>query len=85
MKQALLIIAEDRQSARLKAFVETGQDCMESFTVSRAKLTLRLVAIAAGPPPPDSARADWPRGLQQLGNTCYLNSLLQVRSSSFSM
>ncbi|KAK2461522.1 hypothetical protein APHAL10511_005985 [Amanita phalloides] len=56
MREALLVIAEVRNSDRLRQFISSGQDPGE---------------ISASTPP------DMPRGLNQLGNTCYLNSLLQ--------
>ncbi|KAF9011085.1 hypothetical protein BDQ17DRAFT_1345443 [Cyathus striatus] len=56
MREALTVIAEVRNSDRLRQFLETGQDPGD------------IVAIV---------RPDFPRGLNQLGNTCYLNSLLQ--------
>ncbi|KAF8485668.1 hypothetical protein F5888DRAFT_1763533 [Russula emetica] len=56
MREAVSVIAEMRDSDRLRKFLETGTDPGEF-----------VLAI----------RQDWPRGLNQLGNTCYLNSLLQ--------
>ncbi|KAI9510784.1 hypothetical protein F5148DRAFT_509712 [Russula earlei] len=56
MREAVSVIAEMRDSHRLRRFLETGSDPGE-------------IVLAT--------RQDWPRGLNQLGNTCYLNSLLQ--------
>lgn len=76
MRTALLIIAEERGSERLKHLATTGKDGWCDSDDFDQSLTMSSLD---GPPPPESSRIDWPRGLQQLGNTCYLNSLLQVR------
>ncbi|PPQ64283.1 hypothetical protein CVT26_002166 [Gymnopilus dilepis] len=56
MREALTVIAEARDSERLRQFLSSGQDPGDILAPTRL---------------------DLPRGLNQLGNTCYLNSLLQ--------
>ena len=73
MKEAMEVIAETRKSTRLLTFVQSGID--SEFCVALRYLSLQ--PPAAGDPSSIS-RPEWPRGLNQLGNTCYLNSLLQV-------
>jgi ubiquitin carboxyl-terminal hydrolase 25/28 len=73
MKEAMEVIAETRKSTRLLTFVQSGID--SEFCISLLHLILK--SLAAGDPSTVS-RPEWPRGLNQLGNTCYLNSLLQV-------
>lgn len=73
-REALRTIAEVRDSSRLRHFLEEGKDCKR--LPSSALATLLTVRTLAGDIVVPT-RADLPRGLNQLGNTCYLNSLLQ--------
>lgn len=75
MREALSVIADVRESERLRQFLATGTD--RTQTVYWLKLLPLLNVYIAGEPTHVTA-TDMPRGLNQLGNTCYLNSLLQV-------
>ena len=71
----MMVIAEFTDSNRLRAFMETGIDGKRNEKLH----SLSNLSYAGGErqrthPP------EWPRGLNQLGNTCYLNSLRESSS-----
>jgi hypothetical protein len=70
-----LVIAEVRDSERLRQFLELGHDRTYHFLINRL-IDVKCLSIAGDIIAP--TRPDLPRGINQLGNTCYLNSLLQV-------
>lgn len=72
MKQALITIADYTDSSRLRAYLETGMDSGYPLLQHIATTYLLLVVGERAPTPHP---VDWPRGINQLGNTCYLNSL----------
>src|SRR5258708_8569578 len=74
MKEAMEVIVETRKSTRLLTFVQSGIDSESHILLMH--LILKMPPTAGDPS--TVSRPEWPRGLNQLGNTCYLNSLLQV-------
>lgn len=73
MREALNVIAEVTNSERLRQFLATGRDrgwFLRLVTLSSNHFTAGDTTILNTSP-------EMPRGLNQLGNTCYLNSLLQ--------
>jgi ubiquitin carboxyl-terminal hydrolase 25 len=73
VREAIAFIAQARDSFRLRKFLEIGEDRkLLDFTRSYGSLMINSAGDILAP-----VRADLPRGLNQLGNTCYLNSLLQ--------
>ena len=74
MKEALSVIAEVTNSDRIRKFLETGVDRTFAVTSSSSPISHAFTAGDAS----QVSSPEMPRGLNQLGNTCYLNSLLQV-------
>jgi ubiquitin carboxyl-terminal hydrolase 25 len=70
MRAALSVITEHTQSERLRTFLDTGYD-----RVYFAFLNFIQSSFYSAGERKMEHPLDWPRGLNQLGNTCYLNSL----------
>ena len=73
MREALNVIPQVTNGERLRQFLGTGRDrgWFRSLTLHRSD------SLAAGDTTILNTSPEMPRGLNQLGNTCYLNSLLQ--------
>lgn len=80
MREALSAIADATDSERLRKFLETGRDRKSMQLIS---LWPNHDSSGTAGDVTSETRLDMPRGLNQLGNTCYLNSLLQVRLRVF--
>ena len=80
MREALTVIAEVTGSERLRQYLTTGQDREQDPFGDCGNLNTHADSSEAGDAT-QTARPEMPRGLNQLGNTCYLNSLLQVSLS----
>jgi ubiquitin carboxyl-terminal hydrolase 25/28 len=83
MQEAMTVIAEIRDSERLRQFIASGQDRTSIITWLSCNNFLTFFFFWAAGDIVAPTRLDLPRGLNQLGNTCYLNSLLQVRMYGF--
>ena len=71
MREALQVIAEVRDNERLRQFLQLGRDRKDSRVQGMLLLIYWFIAGDIVAP----VRSDLPRGINQLGNTCYLNSL----------
>lgn len=74
MTEALRVLCEERNSARIRQYLSSGIDRKSLYNLHVYLLIQCFTAGEEG----TTIVPDWPRGLNQLGNTCYLNSLLQV-------
>ncbi len=73
MREALNVIAEVTNSERLRQFLATGRDRRSFHSLTSPGSD----HFPAGNTIVLNTSPEMPRGLNQLGNTCYLNSLLQ--------
>ena len=72
MREALNVIPEVTNGERLRQFLGTGHDrgWFRSLTLHRSD------SLAAGDTTILNTSPQMPRGLNELGNACYLNSFL---------
>lgn len=83
MREALSVIAAQRDSEHIRRFLKTGSPS-EYLSYTRLSI-LELTSFDALVDDVEdvSMGTDRPVGLTNIANTCYLNSLLQVLSNSF--
>lgn len=74
------VVAESRKSEGIRKFLDIGLipgETWPSYVDAPSRLTRYIITEAIEAPREAPISVDRPTGLQNIGNTCYLNSLLQ--------